>query len=118
MPDYSNGAKNYSAKKVTSVIHLLHEYDLKSKGVNNLSADDGELLRELIYKIIHWFFVDRKIHVSVVSYLNAKPFVLGLQSEAVIKSTQLMLDHPAECARKLISKEVDNRLFAALAPVK
>lgn len=53
MPDYSNGAKNYSAKKVTSVIHLLHEYDLKSKGVNNLSADDGELLKELVYKIIH-----------------------------------------------------------------
>lgn len=51
--------------------------------------------------------MDRKIHVSVVSYLNAKPFVLGLQSEAILKSTQLLLDHPAECARKLISKEAD-----------
>ncbi len=53
MTDYMNGAKNYSSRKVASVIHLLHEYDLKSKGVGNTSTEDGGLLKELVYKIIH-----------------------------------------------------------------
>ena len=51
--DYMTGAKNYSPQKVAAVISLLHEYDIKSKGVNNLSADEGELLKELIFKIVH-----------------------------------------------------------------
>ena len=53
MGDYTVGAKNYPAKKVASVIHLLSEYDLKSKGVNNASADDGDLLKELVFQIMH-----------------------------------------------------------------
>lgn len=53
MNDYINGAKNYSSQKTASVINLLHEYDLKSKGVNNASSDHGELLKELVFKILH-----------------------------------------------------------------
>ncbi len=53
MADYINGAKNYPTKKIASVFGLLHEYDLKSKGVNNISSDDGELLKELVFKIMH-----------------------------------------------------------------
>ena len=52
MTDYITGAKNYPAKKIASVIQLLHECDVRSKGVNS-SADDGELLKELVFKILH-----------------------------------------------------------------
>jgi len=51
--DYQLSARNYSYKKVVQVISLLREYDLKSKGVNNISTSDGELLKELLFKILH-----------------------------------------------------------------
>ena len=50
---YSLAAKNYPQKKLYNIFTHLKEYDLKSKGVNNKSTDDGELLKELIYKILH-----------------------------------------------------------------
>lgn len=43
----------YSAGKVFNIIALLREYDARSKGVGNSSVDHGELLKELIFKIIH-----------------------------------------------------------------
>ncbi|MCX6235778.1 MAG: DNA polymerase III subunit delta [Bacteroidetes bacterium] len=51
--DYSNAAQNYSPAKITTVISLLREYDLKSKGVDNVTTPDGGLLKELVYKILH-----------------------------------------------------------------
>lgn len=51
--DYALAAKHYSTNKVARIIHYLRDYDLKSKGVNNSSAPDGELMRELVYKILH-----------------------------------------------------------------
>ena len=51
--DYQVAAKNYSLQKLISIIALLKEYDLKSKGVNNISTSDGELLKELLFKILH-----------------------------------------------------------------
>ena len=51
--------------------------------------------------------MENKIRVSAVSYLNATPFVYGLQNSEVLKLTELSLDHPAECARKLIYNEAD-----------
>ncbi len=53
MTEYETAAANYPAPKAAAVISLLRKYDLKSKGIENTSADDGELLRELIYKILH-----------------------------------------------------------------
>ena len=44
---------NYSSRKLRSVISLIREYDLRLKGVNNLSTPEGELLKELVYKILH-----------------------------------------------------------------
>ncbi|MDR0714641.1 MAG: DNA polymerase III subunit delta, partial [Bacteroidales bacterium] len=35
------------------IISLLREYDLKSKGIGNSSTPDGDLMREMIYKIMH-----------------------------------------------------------------
>ena len=51
--DYQKAAKNYPFNKTKNIISLLREYDLKSKGVGNVSASPGDLLKELIYKIIH-----------------------------------------------------------------
>ena len=51
--DYTTGARNYSARKVIQVISLLREYDMRSKGYNSNVSDTGELLKELIFKIIH-----------------------------------------------------------------
>ncbi len=51
--DYEKAAKNFSTEKLISIINLLRDADLKSKGVNSVNMEQGELLRELIYKIMH-----------------------------------------------------------------
>ena len=50
---YSSAARNYSQSKLFDIFTYLKQYDLKSKGVNNTSTKDGELLKELVYKILH-----------------------------------------------------------------
>lgn len=49
----AKGANYYPTAKLKSVFALLKEYDLKSKGVNNNSFDQGALLKELTFKILH-----------------------------------------------------------------
>jgi DNA polymerase-3 subunit delta len=51
--DYALAARNYDARKCIRIISLLREFDVKSKGVGNSSSSDGELLKELIYKILY-----------------------------------------------------------------
>lgn len=51
--EYKLAAKNYSPKKLVKIVSYLREYDLKSKGVNNSSVSDSELLKELLFKILH-----------------------------------------------------------------
>ncbi|MBN2612629.1 MAG: DNA polymerase III subunit delta [Bacteroidales bacterium] len=51
--DYQKAARSYPAGKVKNIISWLREYDLKSKGMGNVSATPGDLLKELIFKIIH-----------------------------------------------------------------
>ena len=51
--DYAMGIKNYSAMKVFNLISDIRTCDAKSKGVENISFSDGELLKELVYKILH-----------------------------------------------------------------
>jgi DNA polymerase-3 subunit delta len=51
--DYEEAARNYSAAKTAAIISLLREYDMRSKGRNNGAADHGELLRELVAKILY-----------------------------------------------------------------
>ncbi len=53
MKDYLEGARMYSAMKCAHIISLLREYDMKSKGVGNANISDGQLLKELIFKIMH-----------------------------------------------------------------
>ncbi len=51
--EYKVAAQHYSPKKLVKIVSYLREYDLKSKGVNNVSTPDGELLKELLFKIMH-----------------------------------------------------------------
>lgn len=51
--DYALGVRNYNAFKCMEIISLLRAYDAKGKGVGNVSTPDGELLKELLYKITH-----------------------------------------------------------------
>lgn len=51
--DYQQGSQHYPRKKVIQIISLLREFDMKSKGFGDLSTDEGELLKELIFKILH-----------------------------------------------------------------
>lgn len=50
---YEKAAKKYTYQKAARIISYLREYDLKSKGLNNVSASQGELLKELVFKILH-----------------------------------------------------------------
>lgn len=45
--------KKYSGVKVMQIIAELRQTDAKSKGVDNPNTPDGELLRQLIYFILH-----------------------------------------------------------------
>ncbi|MFT6717737.1 MAG: DNA polymerase-3 subunit delta [Sphingobacteriales bacterium] len=49
--NYKQAARVFKAGKTVQIISLLREYDLRSKGVNNKSADHGALLTELILKV-------------------------------------------------------------------
>ncbi len=51
--DYEQAAKQYSLPKLKIIISELREYDLKSKGIGNGTAEGGELLKELVFKILH-----------------------------------------------------------------
>jgi len=50
---YKMAAAKYSPAKTVSIISYLREYDVKSKGVDSGSMEAGEILRELIFKILH-----------------------------------------------------------------
>ena len=50
--EFQTAARNYPVNKVVDTISLLREYDLKSKGSGSL-ASEGDLLKELVFKIIH-----------------------------------------------------------------
>ena len=54
LKDYETAARNYTLGKLASCIGYLYDADLRSKGVrNNGTVTDGELLKELVFKITH-----------------------------------------------------------------
>ena len=54
-----------------------------------------------------------KYKVSAVSYLNTTPFIYGIKNSDISNQIELLIDFPAECARKLLKDEVD----IALVPI-
>lgn len=51
--DYMQGMRNYPAMKIFNLIREIRMADACSKGVENSSTSDSELLKELLYKILH-----------------------------------------------------------------
>ena len=51
--DYEVSAKKYPMRKVAQIISLLRNADVKSKGVGATNLPHGDILKELIFKIIH-----------------------------------------------------------------
>ena len=51
--DYEAAAKRYPAGKVFLIIGYLRDTDARLKGINNPSAKDADLWKELIFKIMH-----------------------------------------------------------------
>ena len=52
--DYQTGLKNFKPVKVFNIIHEIRLADARSKGVDVTSSlTDGDILKELLYKILH-----------------------------------------------------------------
>ncbi|MEO1054823.1 MAG: DNA polymerase III subunit delta [Bacteroidota bacterium] len=51
--DYLQAMRYYTLSQVIQNISSVADADLKSKGVNSGSADDGQLLKELIFRLLH-----------------------------------------------------------------
>ncbi|HEX5170615.1 MAG TPA: DNA polymerase III subunit delta [Cyclobacteriaceae bacterium] len=51
--DYSLALRHFSPSKIMESVAMLKETDLKLKGVNSGSETDGQLFRELVYRIMH-----------------------------------------------------------------
>lgn len=43
----------YKPKKIAANIAILHDFDLKSKGIGNSSASDGQLMKEMVYRLMN-----------------------------------------------------------------
>ena len=51
--DYMKAMKNYRAMHVLEILHLIRLADAQSKGAEGVQMPDGEIMRELLYKILH-----------------------------------------------------------------
>lgn len=51
--DYSLALRNYPPAKLVESIAVIKETDLRLKGVNAGESTDGQILRELVYRIMH-----------------------------------------------------------------
>ncbi len=51
--EYKLAAEKYHPKKLRLVFSILREYDRKAKGVESATIEDGELLQEMVFKILH-----------------------------------------------------------------
>lgn len=51
--DYETSAAKYNVSKAVQIISLLRTYDMKSKGYGDAGTKPGDLLKELVFKILH-----------------------------------------------------------------
>lgn len=51
--EYIAAARNYPMKKVSAIIATLREFDVKSKGVGSNAVSQGDLLKEMMVKIMN-----------------------------------------------------------------
>jgi DNA polymerase-3 subunit delta len=53
LKDLELAGKNYSLDKLVRIIGYLHEYDMRSKGMDGFQTEKGELMKEMLFKILH-----------------------------------------------------------------
>ncbi len=53
IPEYRTAMRNFPAQQLPAVFSILKEFDLKSKGIGAQNADQGELLKEMVWKLLH-----------------------------------------------------------------
>ena len=51
--DYITASKKYPMRKVAQIIAMLRDADVKSKGVGANNQSQGDILKELLFKIMH-----------------------------------------------------------------
>ncbi len=51
--DYAMAMRNYPLAKVEKAIHFIHQADLRTKGIESGSMNDGDIMREMVFKILH-----------------------------------------------------------------
>ncbi len=51
--DYSRAAKTFGARKTMDIIGFIRETDARGKGIDSNGVEDGELMKELVYRILH-----------------------------------------------------------------
>lgn len=51
--EYMQAARNYPAQVVVRNLQLIHQADLQSKGIGYAPMKEGDILKELIYKLMH-----------------------------------------------------------------
>lgn len=51
--DYMTGMRNYSGKKTLQILAKIREVDTKSKGLENPNTTAGDLMKELVFYILH-----------------------------------------------------------------
>lgn len=51
--EYIDAASNFPMRKVSGIIAIIREFDLKSKGVNSNAVPQKDLLKELLVRILH-----------------------------------------------------------------
>jgi DNA polymerase-3 subunit delta len=51
--EYMTGLRNFSAMKVMQILGKIREIDAKSKGLDNPNTAPEELMKELIFYILH-----------------------------------------------------------------
>ena len=50
--EYIVAARNYPMRKVSEVVAILHEFDVKSKGVGSNASSESQLLKEMLVRIL------------------------------------------------------------------
>ena len=51
--DYETAALKYNVSRTVRIISLLRTFDMKSKGYGDIGTEPGDLMKELVYKILH-----------------------------------------------------------------
>jgi DNA polymerase-3 subunit delta len=53
LKEYQGASRRFGWNKSRQVVSILREYDMKSKGFNNNSSTPGDLLQEMVFKMMH-----------------------------------------------------------------